>query len=268
VEAPGAPRQAAATIRAREVSKDFAPPGRAPVRALDRVSLDVGPGEFVSIVGPSGCGKSTLLNLIAGLDRPTGGTVEVDGRPVAGPHRIGYMFQTETLLPWRTVLDNVALGPELAGVPAARRRAAARELIEQVGLGDFAEALPHELSGGMRKRAQLAAVLANEPGVVLMDEPFGALDAQTRAVLEDDLVRLWRRRRQSIVFVTHDLGEAILVSTRVIIFTARPGRIKADYPIALPPAESTLDQRTTAEFPGYYTKIWADLRDEVGHRLG
>jgi NitT/TauT family transport system ATP-binding protein len=238
------------------------------VRALDRVSLDVRPGEFVSIVGPSGCGKSTLLNLVAGLDRPSGGTIEVDGRPVTGPHRIGYMFQAETLLPWRTVLENVTLGPELSGVPGAQRRARARELLEQVGLAEFVDALPHELSGGMRKRAQLAAVLANEPSVVLMDEPFGALDAQTRAVLEDDLVRLWRRSRKSIVFVTHDLAEAILVSTRVIVFTARPGRIKADSPIALPPGESTLDQRTTAEFHSYYTKIWADLRDEVGHRLG
>ena len=258
---------AACAIRVRGVSKDFAPAGRAPVRALDRVDLDVRPGEFVSIVGPSGCGKSTLLNLVAGLDRPSGGTIEVDSRPVTGPVKIGYMFQHDTLLPWRTVRDNVGLGPELAGVSARDRDGRVLELLAQVGLADFAEALPHELSGGMRKRAQLAAVLANEPSVVLMDEPFGALDAQTRAVLEDDLVRLWRQRRKSIVFVTHDLAEAILMSGRVIIFTARPGRIKGDYPIALPPAESTLEQRTTGEFHAYYTKIWADLRDEVGHRL-
>ncbi|MBI4271796.1 MAG: ABC transporter ATP-binding protein [Candidatus Rokubacteria bacterium] len=247
---------------------DFAPAGRAPLRALERISLDVHPGEFVAIVGPSGCGKSTLLNLVAGLARPTAGSIEVDGRPVTGPRKIGYMFQGETLLPWRTVFDNVALGPELTGVPLARRRSLVLDLLAQVGLADFGDALPHELSGGMRKRAQLAAVLANEPGVVLMDEPFGALDAQTRAVLEDDLVRLWRGSRKSIVFVTHDLAEAILLSTRVIIFTARPGRIKAEYPITLPAGDSTLEQRTTAEFHQYYAKIWADLRDEVGHRLG
>jgi NitT/TauT family transport system ATP-binding protein len=250
-----------------DVTKHFTPSGREVVRALDPVSIDVAPGEFVAIVGPSGCGKSTLLNLIAGLDQPTSGSIEVGGRPVTGPVKIGYMFQADTLLPWRTITDNVELGPELAGVPGADRRRRADALLEQVGLARFAQALPHELSGGMRKRAQLAAVLANQPEVVLMDEPFGALDAQTRAVLEDDLVRLWRHSRKSIVFVTHDLAEAILLSTRVLIFTARPGRLKAEYPISLPGAESTLEQRTSPEFHAYYAKIWADLRDEVGHRL-
>ena len=219
-------------------------------------------------MGPSGCGKSTLLNLIAGLARPTAGSIEVDGRRVSGPLKIGYMFQTETLLPWLTVSGNVELGLKLAGTPRERRRDRVRELIGKVGLMEFADALPHELSGGMRKRAQLAAVLANEPPVILMDEPFGALDAQTRAILEDDVVRLWRGTGTSIVFVTHDLAEAILVSTRVIIFTARPGRIKAEYPIDLPPGDSTLDQRTSPEFHAHYAKIWKDLRDEVGHRLG
>jgi NitT/TauT family transport system ATP-binding protein len=254
-------------IRVRDVTKHFAPSGREEVQALDRISLDVAPGEFVAIVGPSGCGKSTLLNLIAGLDRPTSGAIEVGGRAITGPVKIGYMFQADTLLPWRTITDNVELGPELTGVPGGERRRRADELLEQMGLARFAQALPHELSGGMRKRAQLAAVLANQPEVVLMDEPFGALDAQTRAVLEDDLVRLWRRSRKSIVFVTHDLGEAILLSTRVLIFTARPGRLKSEYPIRLPAAESTLEQRTSPEFHAYYAKIWADLRDEVGHRL-
>ncbi len=254
-------------IRLRDVRKEFGRGERGGLRALDGISLDVRRGEFVSIVGPSGCGKSTLLNLIAGLDRPTGGAIEVENAPVSGPLRIGYMFQTDSLLPWRTVLENVELGPELAGVARAARRARALEVLAQVGLGEFAHALPHELSGGMRKRAQLAAVLANDPTVLLMDEPFGALDAQTRAVLEDDFVQLWRKTDKSVVFVTHDLAEAILMSTRVVIFTARPGRLKAEYPITLPAAESTLDLRTTAEFHAYYARIWADLRDEVGHRL-
>jgi len=238
------------------------------VRAIDNVSLVVGRGEFVSIVGPSGCGKSTLLNLIAGLDPPSSGTIEVAGRRVTGPLKIGYMFQTESLLPWLTVRENVGLGLKLAGTPVDRREARVRHLVAAVGLADFVGALPHELSGGMRKRAQLAAVLANEPTVILMDEPFAALDAQTRAILEDDLVRLWRGSGTSVVFVTHDLAEAILISTRLVIFTARPGRIKADYAIDLPPAESTLDQRTSPEFHAHYARIWKDLRDEVGHRLG
>jgi NitT/TauT family transport system ATP-binding protein len=238
------------------------------VLAIDRVSLSVARGEFVSIVGPSGCGKSTLLNLIAGLARPSTGTIDVDGRTVTGPLKIGYMFQAETLLPWLTVSANVELGLRLASIPREQRRDRVRELISKVGLMEFGEALPHELSGGMRKRAQLAAVLANEPPVILMDEPFGALDAQTRAILEDDVVRLWRGSGTSIVFVTHDLAEAILLSTRLIIFTARPGRIKADYVIDMPPADSTLDQRTSPEFHAHYARIWKDLRDEVGHRLG
>ena len=256
------------TIRVQEVTKEFAHAGGGVLRAIDAVSLDVHRREFVAIVGPSGCGKSTLLNLVAGLDGVTAGAIYVEGELVTGPRKIGYMFQGDSLLPWRTVFENVELGPALNGVPAPERRERVMELIAQVGLRDFSEAHPHQLSGGMRKRAQLAAVLANEPNVVLMDEPFGALDAQTRALLEDDLVRLWRQSDKSIVFVTHDLGEAILVATRVVIFTARPGRIKADYSIELPEAESTLDQRTTPEFHRYYTRIWADLRDEVGHRLG
>jgi NitT/TauT family transport system ATP-binding protein len=254
-------------IHVADVTKRYSPSGRGDLLALDRVSIDVGQGEFVAIVGPSGCGKSTLLNLIAGLETPSGGVIEVEGQRVSGPRKIGYMFQADTLLPWRTVEENVALGPELDGVPAGVRRARVEALLAQVGLGAFARALPHELSGGMRKRVQLAAVLANEPPVVLMDEPFAALDAQTRAVLEDDLMRLWRNSGKSIVFVTHDLAEAILLSTRVVIFTARPGRVKSEYTIALPPIESTLEQRTSPEFHAYYAKIWGDLRDEVGHRL-
>ncbi len=224
-------------------------------------------GEFVAIVGPSGCGKSTLLNLVAGLDEVSAGAIVVEGRPVRGPRPIGYMFQADSLLPWRTVVENAELGPELAKTSREVRRERVLELLEQVGLREFVHALPHELSGGMRKRAQLAAVLANDPRVVLMDEPFAALDAQTRAVLEDDLVRLWRRTGKTIVFVTHDLAEAILLATRVVIFTARPGRVKSEYAVGLPAAESTLDQRTTREFHEHYARIWADLRDEVGHRL-
>jgi NitT/TauT family transport system ATP-binding protein len=237
----------APAIDVRGVGKEFLRRGNRVV-ALHDVSLAIGGGDFVAIVGPSGCGKSTLLNLVAGLDRPSTGTVLVEGRPVDGPHPIGYMFQTDSLLPWRTVLENAELGPELAGAARAARRERVLALLARVGLAEFAHALPHELSGGMRKRAQLAAVLANDPRVVLMDEPFAALDAQTRAVLED-------------------LAEAILLATRVVIFTARPGRVKSEYAVGLPAAESTLEQRTTREFHEHYARIWADLRDEVGHRL-
>lgn len=200
------------------------------------INLDVRPGEFVCLLGPSGCGKSTLLNVIAGFV-PASGTVQVDGRPVHGPGLDrGVVFQSsEALFPWLTVQENVEYGARVRGIPSALRVAKAREYLNLVGLAHAAQRFPGELSGGMRQRVQIARVLANEPSVILMDEPFGALDAQTREVLQRELLRIWRATRSTIVFVTHDIGESLILADRVVTMTAGPlARIKTIAPVDLP----------------------------------
>jgi NitT/TauT family transport system ATP-binding protein len=197
------------------------------VLALDRVSLTVAPGEFLCLVGASGCGKSTLLNLAAGLDQATGGTVTVDGRTAL-------MFQEAALFPWLTVGGNVELALRLQGVPRRQRGAKTVELLELVGLGDVVDARPHELSGGMRQRASLARALAQDADVLLMDEPFGALDAITRDLLHDELERLWRARAMAVVFVTHNVREAARLGDRVVLLTSRPGRVAAEFLVDVP----------------------------------
>jgi NitT/TauT family transport system ATP-binding protein len=254
-------------ISIRDVEKEFGGVGISPVKALQTVNLAVGRGELISLVGPSGCGKSTLLNLIAGLDACSGGEIVVEGQRVAGPRRIGYVFQQDTLLPWRDVQTNAEFALEIAGVAPRERRDIAAGWLQKLGLGGFKRHYPHQLSGGMRKRLQLAAVLATEPRILLMDEPFGALDAQTRTLIEDDFLALWRDVGMTVVFVTHDLSEAIAMCTHVVIISARPGRVKSQYRIDLPPGLSTTDRKLAPGYQELFSKIWADLRDEVGTSL-
>ena len=236
------------------------------VEALQPVDLEVRPQEFVALVGPSGCGKSTILNLVSGLMAPSDGLVSYDGRPVAGPNRrVGYMTQKDTLLPWRTAAENIRVSLELRCRPTSRREADERvgQLIEQVGLKGFEDHYPAELSGGMRKRVGLARTLIYEPETLLMDEPFGALDAQLKLVMLDQLQRLTRFRRMTVMFVTHDLGEAITLADRVIVFSARPGRIRAIREIALPRPRDVFKVRFGEAFLRLHQSLWEELEDEV-----
>ena len=235
---PSAPARQA-IIRVEDLSIVFdAPSGQ--VIAVDRVSLAVAQGEFVSIVGPSGCGKSTLLNAMAGLERPFEGQVLIAGEAMRAPRpEIGMVFQQPHLFPWKSVRRNNAHGPRALGKPKAEALRIADDLIEMIGLTRFASAYPHTLSGGMQQRVAIARALANQPRVLLMDEPFGALDAQTRAVMQDNLLELRERINATIVFVTHDIDEAILLSDRVLIMSAGPGRILKDLQVSLPRPRSS-----------------------------
>ncbi len=209
------------------VSKRFEGDDGEAVEALRDISLGVAEGEFVCILGPSGCGKTTLLRIVAGLETPSEGEVRVDGVPVTGPTpRLGMIFQDYSLYPWRRVIDNIAFGLELAGTGKDERLATAREYLDLVGLEGFADAYPYELSGGMRQRVAVARALATDPAVVLMDEPFGALDAQTRNAMQRELLRIWERTRKTVLFVTHSVDEAVYLADRIVVLTARPGRVR------------------------------------------
>jgi NitT/TauT family transport system ATP-binding protein len=256
-------------ISLSDVVVDFATRDRV-VRAVDGISLDVPEGGFTALVGPSGCGKSTVLNMVAGLLRPTAGTVSFEGRPVDGPNtRVGYMTQKEALLPWRTVEDNVGIAFELRCRRAERGEKAARvaQMIERVGLKGFEKHYPSELSGGMRKRAALARMLIYKPSTLLLDEPFGALDAQLRLIMQKELLKLVDASGMTVVLVTHDLDEAVSLADRVIVFTSRPGRIRAvrDIPIPRPRDPATL--RFTDEFRDHCAALWEELRDEVARAM-
>jgi NitT/TauT family transport system ATP-binding protein len=232
VSAPAGP--ASPAIRCRGVRKVFAAGGRQ-VTALDGIDLDVATGEFVCLLGPSGCGKSTLLNAVAGFSPPTGGELTALGRPVAapGPDR-AMVFQEYALFPWMTVERNVAFGLELRGDPAARRRQVVDALLEKLGLSEFRDRFPKDLSGGMRQRVAIARVLAIDPPLLLMDEPFGALDALTRRSLQDELLRIWAEDRKTVLFVTHGIEESIYLADRVVVMTYRPGTVKRVVPVTLP----------------------------------
>src|SRR5499433_4447832 len=222
-------------IQARNVTLSFRPKNRESVTALNNFTIEVTKGEFVSIVGPSGCGKSTFLNIVLGLIKPDSGEIRLNGTPIKGPGQERAMvFQEFGLLPWRTVTANVELGLELKDVPAAERSERAIELIKLVGLAGFERHYPHELSGGMKQRVGLARALATEPEVLLMDEPFAALDAQTRDLMQAELLRIWQEARKTVLFVTHQIDEAIYLSDRVMVMTKRPGHAKKAFTIALP----------------------------------
>ncbi len=232
--------------------------------ALSNVSLRVEQGEFLAIVGSSGCGKSTLLSMVSGLLRPSRGVIEIDGRPVTAPSpRVGYMFQKDTLLEWRSVLDNVLIGAELLGLDRTAARARAIDLLTRYGLAEFLHSLPHQLSGGMRQRAALARTLCTEPDLLLLDEPFSALDYQTRLALSDEIAAILKAEQKTIILVTHDIGEAISMADRVVVMSRRPGRIKSEHRIAFPSHGEARPlpfmARKCPEFAGYFQTIWDEL---------
>jgi NitT/TauT family transport system ATP-binding protein len=233
--------------------------------AVKDTTLAVGAGEFVSVVGPTGCGKSTLLNVAAGLLQPSSGSVRVQGSPLFGINRrAGYMFQAESLMPWRNARDNVLAGLEFAGVPEVEARRRADEWLDRVGLRGFEKRYPHELSGGMRKRVALAQMLILDPEIMLMDEPFSALDVQTRQLMENELLELWSADRKSVLFITHDLEEAIALSDRVIVLSAGPAtRPIGEFIIDLPRPRDVNEIRMTPRFVELHTDIWHVMKDEV-----
>jgi NitT/TauT family transport system ATP-binding protein len=232
--------------------------------AVDKLSLEIADGEFLVLVGPSGCGKSTSLSLIAGLDAPSAGTVTVRGQPVSGiSPGVGFLFQRDALLPWKTVRENVGLPLKLRRVARAEAAERTADFIDRVGLRGFEERFPHELSGGMRKRVALAQTLVYDPEILLMDEPFSALDVQTRNLMEDELLALWQGSGKTVIFVTHDLEEAIALADDVVVMTAGPARVKATYAVDLPRPRNVQDVRFDRRFVDLYRAMWDDLRDEV-----
>jgi sulfonate transport system ATP-binding protein len=250
-------------ISIRDLSKTF---GQGPreVPAVSRVSFDICDKEFVAIVGPSGCGKSTILNMIGALIPPSGGEILVDGQRVGGvpPPQVGYVFQKDTVFPWRTVEQNIALGLEYRGLPAARRAARVKEAIALAGLQGFEEVFPATLSGGMRQRVALMRSLIVDPEILLMDEPFGALDTHTKLNLHAELLSLWEAKHQTVVFVTHDLSEAITLADRIVVMTRRPGRLKLVYDVKLPRPRNVITIRESEEYLREYGQIWHTLGEE------
>lgn len=246
-------------VEVRHVSKTFVTNGDT-VEVLCDINLTVEQGEFVSLLGPSGCGKSTIVHLIAGLEQPTSGQILVDGHAVRepGPRRI-VVFQDAALFPWLTVLGNVEFGMRMAGVPKNERRTAAKAYVKLVHLSKFMQAYPHQLSGGMRQRVAIARALAMQPEILLLDEPFGALDAQTRAVLQEELLQIWQKTRQSILFVTHNVREATGLADRVYVISSRPGRIKEVEQIDVPRPRAADHPRLLA----YQQKILSSLGEEI-----
>jgi ABC-type nitrate/sulfonate/bicarbonate transport system ATPase subunit len=239
------------------VTKEF---GKGDVVAVRSIDLEVRPGELVSLIGPSGCGKSTLLAIVGGLVPVDEGTVAIEGSPVTGPdpRRVAMVFQDAGLFPWRTVVENIEFGLELQGVARRRRRAVATELLGPLGLRQFAAKYPRELSGGMRQRVAIGRALAIDSRILLMDEPFGALDEQTRMLMGEWLLEIWRRTRKTVVFVTHSLHEALALSTRVVVMTARPGRIKSVLELPMPYPRSM----ESSEMVALRAKLWSEIRDE------
>jgi NitT/TauT family transport system ATP-binding protein len=255
----------AAKIELSGVTKRFVTPSGSVFTAIRDVDLLVEPGQFCAVVGPTGCGKSTTLSLVSGLDRPSAGTVRVGGHVVDGIESgISFMFQTDALLPWKTVLGNVAMGPQFRGVAKKQAQANARDWLRRVGLSGFEDHHPHQLSGGMRKRVSLASALINEPSILLMDEPFGALDVQTKAIMSNELLGLWEQTRPTVIFITHDLEEAVALADRVVVMTVSPGTIKGVFEIDLPrPRGAVQEIRFDPRFLELHRQIWESLREEV-----
>lgn len=260
-----AAREAQTAVSFEGVDIAFGGAGQPVFHAVAGADLTVAEGEFVAIVGPTGCGKSTLLNAAAGLLIPASGQVSIFGEPLTGLNRdAGYLFQLEALMPWKTALDNVAIGLEVAGTPKRAAREQAQDWLRRVGLAPFAQRYPHMLSGGQRKRVAMAQVLIRDPRIVLMDEPFGPLDAQTRLIMGDLLLRLWQENRKAVLFVTHDLEEAISLADRVVIMSAGPAaRIIGDFPINLPRPRDISEIKLMPDFQALHRDIWHLLKSEV-----
>jgi NitT/TauT family transport system ATP-binding protein len=251
-------------VRITALTVDVARVGAPPLRVLDNVSLNLAAGEFVSIVGPSGCGKSTLLRVLAGLARPSSGQVRIDDIPVEGtPAGVGLMFQRDTLMPWASVAENIAIAAELRGASRAAIQQTVTDLISFLRLAGFEAHLPHQLSGGMRQRVALGRLLAYEPELYLMDEPFGALDAQTKVLMGRELLRIWSTHRRSVVFVTHDVEEAVALSDRVIVLSGRPGRVRLDVTVDLERPRDVRSLRATPRFRDLCNDIWSSLEIEA-----
>lgn len=249
-------------IRIHDLSVAFRPPGREPVVALDEISAEIPSASFVSIVGPSGCGKSTLLNVLAGLEKATSGTVEIHGTTVARPRRdVGVVFQEDSTLAWRSVMDNVRFGMQMAKVPVHEQRRRAQDAINLVGLQGFETMHPAGLSGGMRQRVALARTLAMAPDVLLMDEPFAALDQQTRLLLGAEILDIWRQTQQTVCFVTHDISEALILSQQVWVMSFRPGRIIDVIDVDLP-ADRDVSVISAPEFNTLHARVWRSLEAE------
>jgi NitT/TauT family transport system ATP-binding protein len=237
--------------------------------AVRDLTMTVQPGEFVAVVGPTGCGKSTTLSLVSGLQPASSGEVRVHGEAVTSiPDGVGYMFQNDAVMPWRSVLDNVASGPRFRGAPKAKAREQAADWIQRVGLAGFEKYYPHQLSGGMRKRVALAQTLVTEPNIMLMDEPFSALDVQTRALMQDELLRLWSGSGAAVIFVTHDLEEAIALADKVVVLTTSPATVKDVFDVDLPRPRKVEELRLTEDFLRIYREVWESLRVEVDKARG
>jgi NitT/TauT family transport system ATP-binding protein len=258
---------AAAKLRVAGLCKNFAD-----LEVLSQIGIDIADGEFISIVGPSGCGKTTFLRIVAGLEQASAGEVQIDGAPVSGPGiDRGFVFQTDNLLPWRTVFNNALIGPEVAGTASPQARSRTLDLLKLVGLAGFEHYFPRQLSGGMRQRVNLARALAVDPKILLMDEPFAALDAQTREIMQTELTRIWEQGRKTVLFVTHQIDEAVFLSDRVLVFARRPGRLREIVNIALPRPRA-LGLKRTPDFVRYVDHIWSlieeDVRQSVLHEGG
>jgi NitT/TauT family transport system ATP-binding protein len=255
----------AARIEILGLTKRFLTPKGETFTAIHDVSLTVEPGQFCAIVGPTGCGKSTTLAQVSGLERPSAGSVRVGGQVVDGvTSGVSYMFQSDSLFPWKTVLQNVMMGPILVGTPKRDATTLALDWLRRVGLSGFEDRYPHQLSGGMRKRVAMAAALINNPRILLMDEPFGALDVQTKAIMQTELLQLWEQLRPSVLFITHDLDEAVALSDRVVIMTSSPGAVKDVFDIDLPRPRGDVQQiRHEQHFQELQGRIWESLKDEV-----
>jgi NitT/TauT family transport system ATP-binding protein len=250
-------------IRFRNIYRSFTRGGKL-VPAVENINLDIEEGEFIAIVGPSGCGKSTLLNMMAGLMKPTRGHVEYRDQKVTGINtKVGYMTQKDNLLGWRDVAGNISISLEIKGIPTNERKKITQEYIELVGLKGFENHYPNELSGGMRKRVSLARTLVYNPETILMDEPFGALDAQLRLILQEELLRIWEAKKKTILFVTHDLEEAVTLADRVVVFTGRPGTIRTVKTIDLPRPRDVFNIRYTEEFGKIHSELWDMLSQDI-----
>ena len=259
-----APEATPPLLELRSLMKRFEDPERGERTVVRHFDLDVRPGEFCALIGPTGCGKSTVLSMVAGLERPSAGAVLADGAPLAGiDPRTGFVFQSDAIFPWKTVLANIAAGPRFRGAGKREALELARDWIRRVGLAGFEQHFPHQLSGGMRKRVALAQTFANQPSILLMDEPFSGLDAQTRQIMAEELLGLWESLGASVLFVTHDLEEAITLADRVVVLTARPATVKEEFPVDLPRPREARELRFQPRFVELHEKIWSSLSGEV-----